>query len=181
MELLPIYEIGKDQHPLEGAFIKFFDSRSSFGMFEQNYTKEGKVVYHHNHETIDNALFINGCEIITDPERMFDENGDLLDTVIVIGVEDQDFTLVDGVRWCYDDHYYECVNPEIFPYQDIDYFRLAIKQKWISGSQTKQEIFGSGENKHIKITYEVRWNEKNYNIEWIISDKFIRFFGYEEI
>tara|TARA_B100002019_G_C21131402_1_gene528454 strand:+ start:221 stop:832 length:612 start_codon:yes stop_codon:yes gene_type:complete len=174
MRTLKIFELGVDELPVNGANIVYFDQSISFGMFEQNYSKEGKVEYLYGDiegaENLQDALSKGGFIDLSN-DTHYDEEQEALS----IPLECNGVYLTKGMLWTYEHEYLPVLSPEMFPFQDYEYFSLAIENKWL-------EVLKSNLNEYTKMNLDfeapdklehiVRFNNKLFYLVWLRhSDK----------
>tara|TARA_B100000700_G_scaffold131064_1_gene146626 strand:+ start:9200 stop:9808 length:609 start_codon:yes stop_codon:yes gene_type:complete len=169
MRTLKIFELGVDELPVEGSHIIYFNQNTSFGMFEENYSKQGKVNYLYGDiegaENLQDALskggFIHLSEEYPDNEEEYE---------LVIPLECNEDYLTKGMLWTYDHEYLPVLNPEMFPFQDFEYFSSGIEKEWLE--VLKSNFTGRDKNNFNfplpdKLEHIVRFNNKLFYIVWL--------------
>lgn len=187
MRTLTLHEIGVDELPKENCCIVYFNSRTEHGMFEQNYTKAGKVSYLHGDFGEYNSLkeALDDGHSITIDENAFDEEGNVIHIALSI-VETAD-VLLRGTLWMYEHEYYPVVGSISFPFQVESYYEQALAEGWCQrlrreeDSITRPNRFGEGTETMTFIDDTVVFNNKQFKVSWVCHSDGLRFQEFEEI
>lgn len=188
---LNVYEVGIDDLPVDGSEIVYFDSTTSYGMFEQYYSVEGPVEYFYGDfaDSLEEALE-KGYEITIDDD-LYNEDGE----PIKIDLRCKDRIISRNDKWMYVHEYYPKIGSITFPFQTQEYFEVAIKQGWIELKSreipvidyTKFENYDPIRHKSfegIKFIYdEVEFNGKLFKVTWTTgrNDSEHNFHDYKEL
>lgn len=165
---LVLQELDYCNLPLDGTNVVYFDSSTSFGMFEQHYTQMGKVVYMHGDiaDTLEDALAVGGY--ISLARNDLEGDGNL---AINICIDGENTTLLQGCLWMYEHDYLPVIDPHYFPFQDWEYYQIALEQGWCKilkeFSETHQ-MEQQGNTVNVTWVYHtVGFNGAVFNVEWI--------------
>ena len=178
MRTLTLFELGIDENPIQGTNIIFFDKTSSFGMFERDYASEGKVEYLYGDvpeaSSLEEALKKGGFINLTGEEPE-DEEQFYLSIPLMCG----DKELIEGTIWTYDHNFTAAVNPEMFPFQDYEYFLIAEENKWLDVLDTEKESQNQQpEGMPDKLEHLVSFNNKVFYLVWFIYGQSTQFHAY---
>ena len=165
---LVLQELDYDNIPLDGTNVVYFDSSTSFGMFEQHYTQMGKVVYMHGDiaDTLEDALAVGGY--ISLARNDLEGDGNL---AINICIDGENTTLLQGCLWMYEHEYLPILDPHYFPFQDWEYYQIAIREGWCKvckETSETQQMNQRGDQTEVTWMYHaVAFKGVLFNIEWI--------------
>lgn len=179
IKTLTLHTFDSDDYPIEGTYVHFFDSKTSFGMFEQHYTRQGIVSYL-SHE--DSALF--GSEILESEGYIsVDPNNDESEKSVFVEVDGE--YLSEGTVWIYDHEYTPVLDETFFPFQDYSYYEVAQREGWITVSSIDEISYNvDGKSNEVPSpwvwqTHIVHWGKKTFKLRWILDRTSSRFHDYE--
>lgn len=165
MKTLTLYEVGIDTLPKDGAEILVFTKHSSFGMFEGHSSNEGKVCYMYGDiaDSLDEALSLGGYISTSEDDTAWEEGS------MAITIDVASYSLVDGVLWMYCHEYYDKV-AGMFPFQDKEYWDVAIEEGWLIVEQCIQDTYwDTPHGEQIKFDkWIVRFRESRYDVTWCV-------------
>ena len=178
MRTLQLREIGVDDHlPIDESNVVFFDSSTTFGMFEQHYTKSGTVQYMYGDiaDSLAEALELGGYVNVdhhTDDE-------------LSIPIEVDDSRLMKGTLWMYEHEYYPVLDTDFFPFQSWTYWTIAIKQDWLRAWLYKMDTHQMKDGGYVVDAiwrvYQVKFNERWFKVTWITVGNHTHLHGYSDI
>lgn len=177
MEYIPIHTLSMTDLPAEGASIVFFDSSTSFGMFDQHFTQAGYVEYLYGDiaDSLEEALTLGGYITLQYSED---------EMAIPVGIDGGE--LYEGVKWTYEHEYLPVLDEKCFPFQDWGYFQVAIKQGWCTLLSEKTEEIEmknsrspTGEVLLDFVYQDVLFNGKKFSIVWTGRENDIRFHDFD--
>lgn len=144
MQMINVYTAGLDPDPIEGTFISIIESRTTFGLFESNHAIVGAV------------------QKISDIDRA--EYG-LDDALFEVG--DQHY-VTEGTKWMYQHEMLPIVTSIAFPFQDNDYYQVALKEGWCVEEMVtySEPRFIEGVEISTK-TCHTRFNGVKFSVKWI--------------
>jgi hypothetical protein len=155
---LELQELSLYNLPIDGTHITFFDSSSSFGMFEQHYTLSGEVEYLYGDiaESLEEALKMGGVVVL----------GDTQEDDMTIPITCGDHYLTEGTLWMYDHNYYPVLDKAHFPFQTQQYYEIAIREGWCKVIN----VDSVGYEFHTNEGHMVEFNDRLFEVEWIYRD-----------
>lgn len=165
---LTLKELDYDCLPIEGTNIVFFDSSSSFGMFEQHFTQQGEVVYLYGDiaDTLEEALNAGGYISIAR-----DDLEGINELAIPVCIGGENATLLQGCLWMYEHDYLPVLDEHYFPFQDQQYYEIALKEGWCESVEKRIEEHELKEkmgSTFITWIYEtVMFNGGTFNVQWV--------------
>tara|TARA_B100002019_G_scaffold235723_1_gene210144 strand:- start:2616 stop:2957 length:342 start_codon:yes stop_codon:yes gene_type:complete len=90
-----------------------------------------------------------------------------------------DKELIEGTIWTYDHNFTAAVNPEMFPFQDYEYFLIAEENKWLDVLDTEKESQNQQpEGMPDKLEHLVSFNNKVFYLVWFIYGQSTQFHAY---
>jgi hypothetical protein len=154
---LELQELSLYNLPIDGTHITFFDSSSSFGMFEEHFTRGGEVGYMYGDiaETLEEALKKGGFISLQDD-----------DNELAIPLSCDGYYLQEGRLWLYDHNYYPVLDKNHFPFQTWRYYEIALFEGWC-------ELLGIMENGYgraVTETHNVKFNDRIFYVVWNVVD-----------
>ncbi len=190
MITLKVYEINKGELPVEGADILYFDSQDSYGMFEENYTKEGVAKYQYDglgdYATLEDAL--KDHKILWDNKDNIDDiydynTGDPKCILLEVDSVNLDF----DTKWMYMHEYYPQIGEVTFTFQTLSSFNIALREGWIYIVDERVENVtlrnDTSDAKYTHWKYQtVMFGERKFNVIWIDPGyRGYYFHNYEEV
>lgn len=163
MKTLTLHELSLEDRPEDGLPIIYFDSQSSFGMFEQHYTKQGVAEYMYGDiaDSLEEALEKGGYICLT--WKGVDEEDDYM-----IPLMCGDTYLREGCLWMYEHEYYPVLDPDHFPFQDWYYYNWGLDNKHFNiVDRVTEEANHPAEGRLQFLTDQVSYNGKGIEVQWI--------------
>jgi hypothetical protein len=160
MKTLTLHELSLDDIPEDGLPIIFFSSTSSFGMFEQHYTKQGIAEYMYGDiaDSLEEAIQLGGFVCLS---RKHEDD----DLAIPLMVEDT--YPYEGCLWMYEHEYYPVLDPDHFPFQDWCYYKWAEKNDLIDVVETGTDrVEHSDYGSLLFVDHSVVYNGKEFTVCW---------------
>jgi hypothetical protein len=164
MKTLTLHELSLDDIPEDGLPIIFFSSTSSFGMFEQHYTKQGIAEYMYGDiaDSLEEALGKGGHICLS--FKSVDEEDDNM-----IPLMCDDTYLREGCLWMYEHEYYPVLDNHHYPFQEWSYHLWGLDKCLCEkyGEDVVEECVHPREGPLKFIKQHILFNNVKFIVEWI--------------
>lgn len=165
MRTLNYYEVGVDPLPIVGLDIGYYETNTSFGMFQSLDACSGTIELYGEENFVDDEISID--------EEGFDDLGEPTAKTLYVG--EHEFQLKRGVIWCYIHDYYAVTDPSMFPFQCDKQLAIAIEHGIVKKvSEHIEERTGK------QVDVELKFKTKVVTVHYMGKTLDIKFFNYKD-